>query len=224
MQTLFARLTTAVILTVFSAFAIAQDDAVVFTGSESGSTADFSTGGPWLLDWSVHSDYPEMTNFEMRLYDASSGDFIGTIAQLEGTGRGLKLFEDAGEYRIQIVAQSLDWELQIVEVGTAQAARLKRATSGEATLEDRLQKEVLRIPKDAVASWRAESDRTLLLFDADQTRGFRVEFASGCTGLSDATAISFVTAPESGLERYNSILLDDGTRCYFSRVTPTVLN
>lgn len=224
MRTLLRRLIAASLFIVVSATVLAQDDAVVFTGSESGSTADFSTSGPWLLDWSVHSDYPEMTNFEMRLYDASSGDFVGTIAQLEGTGRGLKLFEEAGDFRIQIVSQSLDWELRILEVGTEQAARLKRATKGEATLEDRVQKEVLRVPKDAVASWRAESDRTLLLFDADETSGFRVEFASGCTGLADATAISFVTAPDSGLERYNSILLDDGTRCYFSRVVPTILN
>jgi hypothetical protein len=38
------------------------------------------------------------------------------------------------------------------------------------------------------------------------------------------TALSFVTASGSRLDQYDSILLDDGTRCYFERVMPTLFD
>jgi hypothetical protein len=41
------------------------------------------------------------------------------------------------------------------------------------------------------------------------------------TGLKSATAISFVTPVVDGTDEYDSILLEDGTRCYFNSVTPS---
>jgi hypothetical protein len=64
----------------------------------------------------------------------------------------------------------------------------------------------------------------LLLFSEDESSGYRVTFSPACPGLSKATALSFVTAFESGVESYNSILLDNGTRCFFNRVVPTVID
>jgi hypothetical protein len=52
--------------------------------------------------------------------------------------------------------------------------------------------------------------------------GWRVSFSPACPGLHAATAISFVTSAAGGLDQYDSIMLDDGTRCYFDRVNPTV--
>lgn len=36
------------------------------------------------------------------------------------------------------------------------------------------------------------------------------------------SAISFVTSAAGGLDQYDLVMLDDGTRCYFDRVIPTV--
>ena len=63
----------------------------------------------------------------------------------------------------------------------------------------------------------------LLLFDNDRMR-WRATFAQPCPGLESATVISFVTSVAGSLEDYDSILLEDGTRCYFDRVVPTLLD
>ena len=38
-----------------------------FTGSGSGETAEFEVQAPWLLDWRVNSDYPQMLGIEVSL-------------------------------------------------------------------------------------------------------------------------------------------------------------
>jgi hypothetical protein len=213
------------LLTGLSGFATANaDEARFFSGTESGRTPVFETSGPWLLDWSIQSDYAQMTNFELRLYDAATDEFVGTIAQLEGTGRGLKLFEDAGQWQLQVVSQALTWQIEIAEIGSDRAAALRRASQGEATLEDKAAVKASRVPGDAFVSWRPVDDSTLLLFAGDEATGFRISFDPPCPGLSDAKALSFVSVTGSGPERFDSIMLEDGTRCYFRRVVPSVFD
>lgn len=208
-----------------SQVALSADNALTrFAGSDSGRTPVFEMEGPWLLDWSTRNKTALPTNFEMRLYTDSGNDFVGTVAQLEGVGRGLKLFEDTGSLQIEVVSENLVWELLIRPIDESAAGRMKRASTGEATLEDAAVAAMRRVEEGSFSSWRPVDDRTLLLFAADETSGFRVTFAERCAGLSDVTALSFVTASGSGLDQYDSILLDDGTRCYFERVMPTLFD
>lgn len=211
-----------------------------FTGDTTGKTETFTMDGPWLLDWSARSpsglpcNYQIWTrdgasglpcNLELRLIDADSGDHVGTIAQLEGEGRGYKLFEAAGSYRIDVVAQHVDWELLVKPITRERAARLKALTLAGPGLEDRSLAAAREIAEDSFTSWRPVDDETLLLFAADEATGFRISFSPGCAGLANARALSFVSASGAGgIERYDSILLDDGTRCYFDRVYPTVFD
>lgn len=197
---------------------------VRFTGDESARTPVFEMDGPWLLDWSTRSKTALPTNFELRLYSAEGAEFIGTIAQLEGVGRGLKLFDNTGSLQIEVVAQNLVWELLIRPVDKDTAGRLERSADGEPSLEDAAVKAMRRVGEGSFSSWRPLDDRTLLLFAADGTTGFRVTFDVDCPGLSSATALSFVTGSGSSLDAYDSVLLDDGTRCYFERVMPTVFD
>ena len=204
----------------------ADVDAVRFTGDESGRTAVFEMDGPWLLDWSVRNKTNTAlpTNFEMRLHDVDSGKFVGTIAQFEGTGSGLKLFEDAGRFQIQIVAQNLIWDLQIETVDAQEAARLKRLVEDGLSLEDMAKRKARQVTEGSFSSWRPVGDETLLLFAEDENTGYRVSFSPACPGLTQATALSFVTAFDDGVDNYDSILLDDGTRCYFKSVVPTIFD
>jgi len=73
------------------------------------------------------------------------------------------------------------------------------------------------------SEWRADGNEVLLLFDSNNT-GWRVTFARPCPGLESAKVISFVTPAAGSLDDYDSILLEDGTRCYFDRVIPTLLD
>jgi hypothetical protein len=202
----------------------AQDDGRLrFDGKGSGRTAVFETDGPWMLDWSTRSDTLLPPNFELRLHDETDGDFVGTVVQLEGTGSGRKLFETAGSFRFAVVASNVVWELEVSEVSEERAAQWRRLADGRPSLADAAEATLRRVREGSFNSWRAEGNDTLLLFD-DGGIGWRATFSANCPGLESATAISFVTPAAGGLEEYDSILLDDGTRCYFDRVVPALLN
>ena len=201
----------------------ADTDRVRFEGEGNRRTAVFATGGPWMLDWSIRSDVPSLAIFEMRLHEGASGDYIGNIVELRGTGSGLKLFEEGGDYQIDIVARNVTWELEITQVSEEQAAATRRLSQGEPTLQDST-RETLRLVREGTFSeWRPEGNDALLLFDSNRMR-WRATFAKPCPGLESATVISFVTPVAGNLEDYDSILLEDGTRCYFDRVVPTLLD
>jgi hypothetical protein len=207
-----------------SAASAADVNAVRFTGDQSERTAVFEMSEPWLLDWTVRNKTETAlpTNFEMRLHDADSGKFVGTIVQLEGTGRGLKLFENAGSFQIEIVAQNLIWDLQIETVDPRDAERLKRLSEDGPSLDDKAKRKARQVAEGSFSSWRPVDDETLLLFAEDDNTGYRVSFSPACPGLTEAKALSFVTAFDGGIDNYDSILLDDGTRCYFKSVVPTI--
>jgi hypothetical protein len=209
-----------------------------FMGNTAEKTDTFKVDGPWLLDWSVRSPSKLPCNYEiwsddgteglpcnleLRLLDASSGDYLGTIARLEGEGSGFKLFEKPGNYRIDVISQHVIWELLIEEVDEARAAELKALTEKGPSLSDRARAATRQVADDAFESWRPLDDETLLLIADDQTTGYRVTFSPACPGLSKATALSFVTALDARVDLYDSILMDDGTRCYFDRVVPTIV-
>jgi hypothetical protein len=204
-----------------------------FTGDQNTDTAAFEMDGPWLLDWSARgqnamacelkiwandTNKQVPCNFELRLMDADSGRLLGNITELVGEGHGYKLFEEPGNYKIQVVSDNINWELLISPVSEETAARMKAGP----TMAEQSQDAASRVPEGAFVSWRPVDDRTLLLFAEDDATGYRVTFAQDCPGLKQATALSFVTAMENRAEVYDSVLLDNGRQCYFDRVVPTV--
>ena len=74
-----------------------------FDGDASGRTPVFEQSGPWMLDWSTHSDNALPKIFELRLYDADSGEFLGTIVQQRETGSSRRMFEDPGRFQDSVV-------------------------------------------------------------------------------------------------------------------------
>ena len=200
----------------------ADTDRVRFDGEGNGRTAVFEIDGPWMLDWRLHSAAPSLAVFEMRLHDGGSGDFIGRLIELHGTGNGVKLFEQGGTFQIAIVASHVAWELEVSEVSEDQAAQMKRLSAGEPSLQDSVEAALRLVREGTFNEWRPDGNSALLLLDSDGI-GWRATFTTPCPGLKSATAISFVTPAKGSMEDYDSILLDDGTRCYFDRVTPTFI-
>jgi len=220
------KVTAILLMFVGSAAAAAESDSTLrFDGDASGWTPVFERSGPWMLDWTTKSDDTLPKVFELRLYNTGSGEFVGTIVETRETGSSRKLFEKAGSYRIDVIAENLLWTLRISAVPSTEADRLKRHSEGRPTIEDSSQVFARQVSEDSFASWRPFDDRTLLLFAKDESRGFRVSFANACAGLTQATALMFVSAGfGSGGELYDAIMLDDGTHCPFERVVPTVFD
>ena len=196
-----------------------------FEGDSSERTPVFQPGGPWMLYWYTQSDNSLPKIFELRLYRADSGEYLGTVIQQRIIANGKKLFEDAGSYQVDVVAGNLDWTLVISGIAEDKAAQLIRESRGQPTIADSTQHYANQVAEDNFESWRPVDDQTLLLFAADESTGFRVTFDVPCKGLTEATALTFVS---SGVSRdgelYDSIMLDDGMHCEFARVVPTVFD
>lgn len=196
-----------------------------FEGNSNERTPVFETGGPWMLYWYTRSDNSLPKTFELRLYRADSGEYLGTVIQQRIIANGKKLFEDAGSYQVDVVAGNLDWSLVISEIGEDKAAQLVRESKGQPTLEETAGRYANQVAESNFESWRPVDDATLLLFTADETQGFRVSFETPCKGLRDATALTFMSsgAGRDG-ELYDAIMLDDGTHCAFAKVVPTIFD
>lgn len=96
-----------------------------FRGVNVGETDPFTVEGPWRLDWEAKSDQPLMTAFYSNLYNADTGEFLGFITQLRGTGSGSKLIMEGGTFRIGVSGNNVEWTLEIVELSEAEAKALR---------------------------------------------------------------------------------------------------
>jgi len=201
-----------------AASAVAQTSLVEFSGEGNGRTKDFSVNGPWLLDWRVESEFPELATTTMRL-EGTSVEAGGIVAEVTGTGSGLKLFRGSGTFYVSVEAQNAKWRIEVSEISEEWANRLeqvKRDTADGSTRARRSEKQVVA---DSFSGWRAESDQSLVLIGTGPM-SFRVSFgAGGCPGLKQSETLAFVTPNSGNRDVYDSILLDDGTRCYFDRVS-----
>jgi hypothetical protein len=206
-----------------AAFAASAGTLVRFEGNGNERTPVFEPASPWMLYWYTQSDNILPKTFELRLYEADSGKYLGTIIQQRIIANGEKLFEDPGRYQVDVVAGNLDWTLVVSELAAEKAAQLIRESKGQPTLEDSAGRYARQVAESSFESWRPVDDTTLLLFAADESRGFRVSFEVPCKGLKDASELIFVSSGSDGA-LYDSIMLDDGTHCAFAQVVPTVFD
>lgn len=202
---------------------VAIADVQKLSGKDNDKPPEFTVSGPWTMDWSTRSEFPLLASIELRLYDAATGEFIGMVAEIKGTGSGLKVFENAGTFQVVVVGTFVEWDIEIEEISKEQAARLARSADGRPSLLDSARQVSRLVPEGSFESWRPQGNKNLLLFDGDGVR-WRVSFSPACPGLERATVLSFVMAADGGsLGQYNSILLEDGTRCYFERALPNAV-
>ncbi len=201
-----------------AASAVAQQPLAKFSGEGNGRTSDFSINGPWLLDWRVESEFPEIATTTMRL-EGSSAEAGGIIAEVTGAGNGLKLFRASGTFYVSVEAQNAKWRIEVSEISEEWAKRLEQVTRDAADKGTRARRSDKQVVADSFSGWRAESDQSLVLIGTGPMN-FRISFgAGGCPGLKQSETLAFVTPNTGNRDVYDSILLDDGTRCYFDQVS-----
>jgi len=214
----FAFSAIAYVLAVVPALdAIAETSLAKFSGHNSGQTQEFEVKGPWLLDFEVTSEFPDLATTVIRLEDATDRT-VGVVADFAGTGRGLKLFRESGTYRLSITGENADWQIEISEISEDWAARLEQmSASGRSGAGHPGTQQ--QVAADAFDGWRVADDGSLILIGTG-AMSFRVSFGpGGCSKLAGAKTLSFVTPGNGPQTVYDSILFDDGTRCYFDKVT-----
>jgi len=92
-----------------------------FSGSGSGETAEFEVRAPWLLDWRVNSDYPQMLGIEVSLIDAKFGTHAGYVLKTKYAGNGVRLFDEGGRYLLKVDATMANWTLKIKQLSRSEA-------------------------------------------------------------------------------------------------------
>jgi len=92
-----------------------------FTGSGSGETAEFEVRAPWLLDWIVNGDYPQMLGIEVSLIDVRTGKHAGYVLKTKYQGNGVRLFDDGGRYRLKVDATLANWILKVEQLSRSEA-------------------------------------------------------------------------------------------------------
>ena len=92
-----------------------------FTGSGSGETAEFEVRAPWLLDWRVNSDYPQMLGVEVSLIDAKFGTHVGYVLKTKHAGNGVRLFDEGGRYLLKVDATMARWVLKVEQLSREEA-------------------------------------------------------------------------------------------------------
>lgn len=192
-----------------------------YTGTVPGGTPDFHVKGPWLLNWSAVSEFPLMANLELDLYDANTGRFVGTVVQEPGNSSGEKIIKEGGRYRLAASGQNTKWSVQIQEAPASIVEALKKHPDATRV---RLVAPDFGLPAaivHGVKSWQAgKEDKTLHLTLADGST-LRTTFYGGaaCHGLHKSADIFFVTAGIQG-DKFNAIMLENGTRCYLGSYAP----
>ncbi len=92
-----------------------------FTGSGSSETAEFEVQAPWLLDWRVNGDYPQMLAIEVSLIEAKSGTHAGYVLKTKQRGNGVRLFQQGGHFRLKVDATLAQWILKVEQLSRDEA-------------------------------------------------------------------------------------------------------
>lgn len=190
-----------------------------YSGEGDGVSPAFTVDGPWTLDWSTRSEFVSTSGVTIRLVDGKSGELIGRIAELDGVGRGFRVFDEAGTYKIALSGRNFEWQLEVRQISEEQADDLKRRTQFGPSIAESSRRISRSVPEGSFTEWRPDGDERLYLLK-DGVIVWRISFATPCPGLKAATSISFVTPTKDGFDTYDSVLLEDGTRCYFDLAVP----
>ena len=90
------------------------------------------------------------------------------------------------------------------------------ATAGKVTPQMRPGSTELRTYQ--LIDWVAPDDRTLIVNSVDRSL-FRARFKRQCTGLRLVDTIAFIVQTPPQVEKYQGVVLPNGTRCAFTSVT-----
>jgi hypothetical protein len=114
------------------------------------------------------------------------------------------------------MAWRLGWLLPAALVACATNHPQVAVTAGKETPQMRSGSTELRTYQ--LVDWIAPDDRTLIVNSVDRSL-FRARFRRQCTGLRLVDTIAFIVQTPPQVEKYQGVVLPNGTRCAFTSVT-----
>ena len=114
------------------------------------------------------------------------------------------------------IVWQLSWLLPAALVACAANHPQVAATAEKVTPQMRPGSTELRTYQ--LVDWIAPDDRTLIVNSVDRSL-FRARFKRQCTGLRLVDTIAFIVQTPPQVEKYQGVVLPNGTRCAFTSVT-----
>jgi hypothetical protein len=111
---------------------------------------------------------------------------------------------------------TLGWLIPAALVACATNHPNVTATAGKVTPQMRSGSNELRAYQ--LVEWIAPDDRTLIVNAVDRSL-YRARFKGQCTGLRMVDTIAFIVQTPPQVEKYEGVVLPDGTRCAFTSIT-----
>lgn len=115
------KLTVLFIMLSLSRDILAEELLVEFSGQGNKLTEEFEVSGPWLLDWSVTSEYESEAGIEIDLVEAVFLGHKGNVIKARYPGAGTKLFHEAGRLRFRVIAHFANWRLRVSKISQEEA-------------------------------------------------------------------------------------------------------
>jgi hypothetical protein len=111
---------------------------------------------------------------------------------------------------------TLGWLIPAALVACATNHPKAADTAGKVTPQMRSGSNELRTYQ--LVEWIAPDDRTLIVNSVDRSL-YRARFKGQCTGLRLVDTIAFIVQTPPQVDKYEGVVLPDGTRCAFTSIT-----
>ncbi|MBT8136583.1 MAG: hypothetical protein KJO54_06185 [Gammaproteobacteria bacterium] len=115
------KILIAIVALGLAAGAAAEEVLVEFSGSGNKLTEEFEVTGPWLLDWSITTDYASEAGIEINLLDAVFLGHQGMVLRTRYAGAGTKLFRETGRMRFRVISTAVNWRLKVSAITDEEA-------------------------------------------------------------------------------------------------------
>src|ERR1700759_138651 len=112
--------------------------------------------------------------------------------------------------------RTLGWLLPVLLVDCASNPPAPPATAGKVTPQMRSGSNELRTYQ--LLEWIAPDDHNLIVNGIDRSL-YRARFRRQCTGLRSVDTLAFIVQTPPQVDKYEGVVLPDGTRCVFASIT-----
>jgi len=124
MNRFLKRLVVLAVLCCFAGTASSKELIQEFKGSDSKTTTEFEVKAPWIVDWRTNGDYPGQMAVEINLL-SPTGEYLGKIARTKYVDNGVRLFNEGGQYVLQVNSSLASWTLRVEQLTKEEAETYK---------------------------------------------------------------------------------------------------
>jgi len=92
-----------------------------FSGSTNSILPDFEVKAPWIIEWRVSTDSERGAAVDVSMEQAGTGVLQGSVLNTKWPGKGVRLFDEGGNYHFRVSSSLASWQLRVVQLTPEEA-------------------------------------------------------------------------------------------------------